>query len=98
VPQNLVDAATFAFAARSVATGSDTNFVAYVRAQLAAVSPLHEPQVREHIACELELKSNKCDQDAELHADERSPLLGAQSDALWTAAQLIRAGREANDG
>jgi hypothetical protein len=59
---------------------------------LAAVLPLHEQQVREQIALGLERKSNKRDQDAERHADERSPLLQAQAEALWDAARAIRAG------
>lgn len=94
VPQQLVDAATFAFAARSVATNNDTDFVAYVRAQLAAVLPLHEQQVRERIARNLELTSDRYEQDAERHADERSPLLEAQSEALWDAARLVREGKD----
>ena len=60
VPQRLVDAATFAFAGRSVATNNDTDFVAYVRAQLAAVLPLHEQQVRERIAAAIYDADDAC--------------------------------------
>jgi len=47
---------------------------------------------RERIVLDLEAASNKCDQEAERVADERSPLLSAQSDALWDAARRIREG------
>lgn len=47
---------------------------------------------RERIALYLERTSNGLDQDAERFADERSPLLQAQAEALWDAAQRIRAG------
>lgn len=95
VPQDLVLAAAWALADVPDTDGGDGTDE--IRAMLAAVLQLHEQRLREHIACGLELKSNKYDQDAELNADERSPLLSAQSDALWDAARLIRAGQNVDD-
>jgi hypothetical protein len=68
-----------------------------MRIALAAVLLLHEQQVRERIASDLERKSNNLDQDAERHADERSPLLSAESEALWSAAWSIREGKDDGD-
>lgn len=51
-------------------------------------------ELRERIALDLERASNLHDQDAERHADERSPLLQAQAEALWDAARKIRSGKE----
>jgi hypothetical protein len=48
---------------------------------------------RDRTALALERESNKLDQDAERYADERSPLLAAQAEALWDAAQQIRGGK-----
>lgn len=54
-------------------------------------------ETRERIALILERRSNRHNQDAERHADERSPLLQAQAEALWDAARKIRSGKEGND-
>lgn len=54
-------------------------------------------ETRERIALALERRSNRDDQDAERYADERSPLLRAQAEALWDAARKIRSGREGVD-
>lgn len=53
VPQDLVDAATFAFAAKAQADGN-TGFIDYGRTMLAAVLPLHEQQVRAQLLAEQE--------------------------------------------
>lgn len=56
-------------------------------------------EMRERIALGLERDSNRLDQDAECYADERSPLLRAQAEALWDAARDVRSGeKEVADG
>jgi hypothetical protein len=56
-------------------------------------------KTQERIALSLKRMSNKLDQDAERYADERSPLLTAQAEALWDAAQMVTDGewREVTD-
>ena len=89
VSDELVQAAVAA-----LMTAPDINdTVAVIRVVFAAALPLYGQRMREQIARNLELTGDKCDQDAECHADERSPLLSAQSDALWAAARLIRFGK-----
>jgi hypothetical protein len=53
VPQDLVDAATFAFAAKAQVDGN-TGFIDYARTMLAVVLPLHEKQVRAQLLAEQE--------------------------------------------
>lgn len=53
VPQDLVDAATFAFALKATTDGN-TDFIDYASAMLAAVLPLHEQQVRAQLLAEQE--------------------------------------------
>lgn len=69
-----------------------------MRLVLAAVLTIRDEQVeqlvRERIALSLERASNQQDQDAERYADERSPLLRAQAEALWDAALAVRSGDE----
>ncbi len=67
------------------------------RAGIAVVLPIYERRLRDQIARELELAGDKCDQDAAAYADERSPLLSAQGNALWDAARRIRNGANADD-
>lgn len=96
VPDDLVQAAARGMSNRKSPEGinyaPDGWWEDDARAALAAVLPIHEQQVRERIARGLELKSDQCDQDAEAYADERSPLLSAQGEALWDAARQIRDG------
>ena len=63
-----------------------------MRIALAGVLPLHGQQVCERVVFNLERESNELDQDAERYADERSPLLSAQAEALWGAARSVRTG------
>lgn len=97
VPDDLVRAALAAYCttcAQTVGRQPLSDHEEEVRTILAGALWLHEQQLRERIARWLELRSDKCDQDAESYADERSPLLSAESEALWKAARLIRAGKD----
>lgn len=49
-------------------------------------------ETREQIAADLKRNAEQLSRDAEEYADERSPLLEAQADALWDAAYNVLAG------
>lgn len=65
-----------------------------IRAIVNTVLPLHEQQVREQVAAELEAHAVECHDLAEEYLNERSAPLTDEAEYFATAASYIRSGGE----